>query len=79
MGKPFKKLAGKNTLLTIFHVSVRLMTSVDREGIVSWEFDFMPLLKSYDNFKKFASYHTSKNTSFEHKLYAKYLLFVISK
>ena len=59
------------------------MTPVDREGIVSKKicgnFDFMPLLKSYDNFKKFASYHTSKNTSFEHNIYAKYLLFVISK
>ena len=57
------------------------MTSVDRERIVSKKicenFDFMPLLKSYDNFKKFASYHTSKNTSFEHNIYAKYLLFVI--
>ena len=59
------------------------MTSVDREEIVSkkiWNFDFTPpLLKSYDNFKKFVSYHTSKNTSFKHKIYAKYLLLVISK
>ena len=47
------------------------MTPVDREGIVSknvcGNFDFTPLLKSYDNYKKFASYHTSKNTSFKHK------------
>ena len=59
------------------------MTPVDREGIISKKicgnFNFAPLLKSYDNLKKFASYHTSKNTSFEHKIYAKYLLFVISK
>ena len=59
--------------------------TLDREGIVSKKicgnFDFTPLLKSYDNLKKFASYHpsTSKNTSFEHNIYAKYLLFVISK
>ena len=68
----FKKLAGKNTVLTKFHVNVHLMTSVDREGIVSkntcGNFNFMPLLKSYDNFRKFASYHTSKNTAVEHKL-----------
>ena len=59
------------------------MTPVDREGIISKKicgnFDFMPLLKSYDNFKKSASHHTSKNTSFEHNNYAKYLLFIISK
>ena len=70
-------------MLRKFHVSVHLRTPVDREGIVSKKicgnFDFMPLLKSYDNLKKFASYLTSKNTSFEHKIYAKYLLFVISK
>ena len=73
-----KKLAGKNTALRKFHVSVHLRTPVDRAGIVSKKicgnFDFTPLLKSYDNLKKFASYHTSKNTSFEHNIYAKYLL-----
>ena len=48
------------------------MTPVDREGIISTKicgnFNFMPLLKSYDNLKKFASYHTSKNTSFKHNI-----------
>ena len=29
----FKKLAGKNTALTKFHIGIHLMTSVDREGI----------------------------------------------
>ena len=66
--------SGKNTVLRKFHISVHLMTSVDREGIVSKKslcgvFDFMPLLKSYDNFKKLANY----------QIYAQYLLFVISK
>ena len=44
-GKPLKiKLAGKNTALRKFHVSVHLMTPVDREGIISkkimWELRF---------------------------------------
>ena len=68
----FKNLAGKNTTLTKFHVSIHLMTFVDREGIVSKKicgnFDFMPLLKSYDNFKKISSYLISKNTAFKHKI-----------
>ena len=59
------------------------MTPVDKEGIISKKicgnFGFTLLLKSYDNLKKFVSYHTSKNTSFEYKIYAKYLLFAISK
>ena len=56
------------------------MTPVDREGIISKKicgnFDFMPLLKSYDKFKKFVSYYTGKNTSFKHKFTpnARYLL-----
>ena len=54
------------------------MTSVDREGIISKKicgnFDYTPLLKSYDNFKKFLSYHTSNNTSIEHNIYAYLLL-----
>ena len=54
-----RKVGRKNTALRKFNVSVHLMTSVDRAGIVSKKicgnFDFMPLLKSYDNFKKFAS------------------------
>ena len=35
-GKPLKiKLAGKNTALRKFHISVHLMTPVDRVGIIS--------------------------------------------
>ena len=47
----FKNLVGKNTALTKFHVSIHLMTFVDRERIVSKKicgnFDFMPLSKSH--------------------------------
>ena len=43
------------------------MTPVDREGIISKKicgnFGFMPLLKSYDNPKKFASYRTKQEHS----------------
>ena len=69
-GKP--SFVRKNTALRKFNVSIHLMTSVDRAGIVSKKicgnFDFMPLLKSYDNFKKFVSYLINKNTSFERKI-----------
>ena len=48
-------MAGKNTALRKFHVSVHLRTPVDREGIVTKKicgnFDFTPLLKSYGNLK----------------------------
>ena len=58
--------------------SVHLMTSVNRERIVSknicGNFDFTPLLKSYDSFKNFVSYHTSKNTAIKlpHQILSKW-------
>ena len=70
--KFYEKNSSTARALAKFHVSIHLMTSVDREGIVSRKtcgnFDFMPLLKSYDNFKKFVSYLISKNTAFKHKI-----------
>ena len=43
----FKKLAGKNIALRKFHISVHLMTSVDRAGIVSKKYVGVSILCLY--------------------------------
>ena len=73
-------MAGKNTVLRKFHVSIDLMTPVDREGIISKKYVGISILclcwKVMTISKDLQAIILAR---FEHKIYAKCLLFVISK